>query len=524
MAIPEKTFTSSLPELMASLFGTKGTQSQTATANTGPLQGVVDAAMKPMDQQLYEQLIASISGTAAQQVPQLTAALANATGGRTSNNSPLALALNEQNNKAMADAAAAIMGYNQRQLEIAANAAGGIANATRSVNSKTTTGQPAINPLLMTAGGWLLNKADKKGLFDFLKDSPTSSAALPAMGSAPSLLDFGGGTLLSSMPSGGSIGTNGGGNFFDFGGMLGGGFDAAPSFDFGNFFGGSSGTDFGFGDVFSLGGGGGASAPSLDELWSTFDFGSSLFADGGTVGRNRVQMGEAPVAQGTAAMTATPEQLAQLLMMAAQAQQGQMQQMDPLESEGTPGIGRDPTEAENARTQEAIDMDAQGGYSGRNQALGGLALAVLGMMAPAMAAPISVGQRTGVLPSNPLSMGSMMQKGFSSIFDGVTGAAPTTGYAAIDSAQFGTADAPVGGSSTAGESGFGTGVPMADGGKIRGAGTGTSDSVPAKNKTPGGKPIAVSNGEFIVSADAVSFYGEDFFKRLNDAVHTPVRR
>lgn len=165
MAIAEKTFTSELPTLLTSLFGTKGSTTQKTSANTGPLESLISQAQQPMSPQLYQQLIAGIFNTAAQQVPTLTAALANATGTRSSNNSPLALALNEQNNQAANLAAGKILDYNQNQQKIAMEGASNLGQLTRSTSGTTTAGKPGMNPLLMTGLGWALNKADKAGMF-----------------------------------------------------------------------------------------------------------------------------------------------------------------------------------------------------------------------------------------------------------------------------------------------------------------------------------------------------------------------
>ena len=54
-----------------------------------------------------------------------------------------------------------------------------------------------------------------------------------------------------------------------------------------------------------------------------------------------------------------------------------------------------------------------------------------------------------------------------------------------------------------------------NGGRIRGPGTGTSDSVQAIN-TSNGEPIRLSNGEYIVRAEAVRQYGKEFFDDLNE--------
>ena len=59
-------------------------------------------------------------------------------------------------------------------------------------------------------------------------------------------------------------------------------------------------------------------------------------------------------------------------------------------------------------------------------------------------------------------------------------------------------------------------IKMAQGGVIRGPGTGTSDSIPATvGYAGGGMPIQVSNGEYIVKAAAVKQYGVGFLDALN---------
>lgn len=55
----------------------------------------------------------------------------------------------------------------------------------------------------------------------------------------------------------------------------------------------------------------------------------------------------------------------------------------------------------------------------------------------------------------------------------------------------------------------------ADGGIVVGSGTGTSDSVPAV--VNGNEPAALSNGEGVLTADAVDLVGEDFVHRINRA-------
>lgn len=59
---------------------------------------------------------------------------------------------------------------------------------------------------------------------------------------------------------------------------------------------------------------------------------------------------------------------------------------------------------------------------------------------------------------------------------------------------------------------------LANGGKVKGPGTGTSDSVPAN--TPTG-PIRVSNGEYIIPADVVQKFGANAFDKLVQQHHVP---
>lgn len=63
------------------------------------------------------------------------------------------------------------------------------------------------------------------------------------------------------------------------------------------------------------------------------------------------------------------------------------------------------------------------------------------------------------------------------------------------------------------------------GGKVRGPGTGTSDSVPASLKTPGGSTqgINLSNGEYVLSADTVRAIGKDKLDALQARYHKQVR-
>jgi hypothetical protein len=62
---------------------------------------------------------------------------------------------------------------------------------------------------------------------------------------------------------------------------------------------------------------------------------------------------------------------------------------------------------------------------------------------------------------------------------------------------------------------------MADGGKVKGPGTGTSDSVPAVNKDSGQR-IQLSNGEYVLSADTVKALSTKYLDNLQAKHHKPV--
>jgi hypothetical protein len=74
----------------------------------------------------------------------------------------------------------------------------------------------------------------------------------------------------------------------------------------------------------------------------------------------------------------------------------------------------------------------------------------------------------------------------------------------------------------------GYGDNLADGGsvgaRIKGPGTGTSDSIQASSGTPGMPAPRVSAGEVIVPTDTVNQFGELLFQNLIRASHRPVRR
>jgi hypothetical protein len=64
-----------------------------------------------------------------------------------------------------------------------------------------------------------------------------------------------------------------------------------------------------------------------------------------------------------------------------------------------------------------------------------------------------------------------------------------------------------------------------DGGLLRGPGTGTSDSIKAISREPGGKPVMFSAEEWVMPADVTAVPGmKEHFQALINAYHKPVRR
>lgn len=335
MAIQEKTFNSQLPDLLTQFLGNKTTTGSTTTSSSGaniaPLQQVFSQASQPMDMAMYEALIGDIYNTAARQVPELTAALANATGSRSSNNSPLALAIADLQAKAGQAGAQQILNFNTNQQQIAGNAARGIADSTRTQTQTSNQQQKqgsAVNPLVPTVVGWGLNQLDKRGIFD--KAGDVIGSGLDAVNSIFSSPTNYGSALESLDP------------FFG-----GGAWDATANFaspDVSNFadpsiFGGAGGGDW-MGDLGQWAGD--AIGGAVDAVG---DWGSDIidtvggwfgFANGGPVntqagGLIPARMRAPMQVADHAAMGGDPNQMMQMLLMQAMMpQQVQAPQPNPI--------------------------------------------------------------------------------------------------------------------------------------------------------------------------------------------------
>ena len=91
----------------------------------------------------------------------------------------------------------------------------------------------------------------------------------------------------------------------------------------------------------------------------------------------------------------------------------------------------------------------------------------------------------------------------------------------VSGVSAGNADDASGGGGIGGEGGDSSGN-YANGGPVRGAGTGTSDSIRVKSREPGGKTINYSDGEYVIPKDVVEALGVQHFDKLLEAFHTAV--
>ena len=527
-------YQSQLPQLLSQLLGSKQTTSSTSNANTTPLEQLFTSAMGASQAGVPEmqQLIASIFQEGATKVPELSQAFANATGARTTGNSSLALSLGDLNRKLSTDAAVAILNNQNTNRQTAGQAASGIAQATRG-NSQTQTTKAGVNPLLLALGGSAINKLDKMKGLDWLKSSNAASVMAPVFDGVSTpvdaiipdafpefsqpFADFGG--LDASMFGDGiSDGLN-----FDLG------FDAFPEFS-------QPFADFGTLDA-SMFGDGMSDGLNFDEF----------FADGGMVGR-RGMMRPRGYADGGAV---TPQQrnrnylgtpTRQLPQVrASNFSQARRQQRAP----GTNAVDN----SEFSGAGPATSVPGTVGTVAENEA------AILGfvtaMMAPLIGIPGLATLANTVtggksLPSMALS-NLLSVTGVTNNSAGNGGmsnnAAPTTATVSVgegfaDDADVDAPSAPgtvgsvsesigpsdgsgtgPGGSSASGsgvgadgsatsgadgDSGVGSTGAYANGGKVRGPGTGTSDSIPAR----------LSAGEYVIPADVVRRIGTDTLDRL----------
>jgi len=532
-------YQSQLPQLLTQLLGSKQTSSSTPGV-TAPLEELFTSAMGASKAGVPEmqQLIASIFQEGATKVPELSHAFANATGSRTTGNASLALALGDLNRQLSSQAAQAVLTNQTNNRQIAANAGSGIAQATRGANTTQTT-KAGVNPLLLSLLGTGVNKLDKLGKLDWLKSSPMApvvdGVAIPVgditssgMDSFPEFSqpfpDIGGAGDF------GSFGTDvlaGAADSFGFGSDI--GFDAAiPDFDF-SFF------DPGFGT--------GADFGSLDL--------GSFFADGGHVGSRRMRpRGYADVGSVTSPTVSrnrvyVPAQTTKVPAVFASnsvSTPSSMASRTPVAGTNSKSAGLAPISPEAlaffaAQNPLAGDFfsDSTGNYRGVYQGeeaspeTGGTRYLtgvqrITGKVDPifntdgSFQAAVDGRERTG---SNLFLKFLMSAAALASGNPALAFAQNLGGQAASSalSGEFGenvSSLGELGGTaladlqtqaatsiSSGADHGPGAGA-YRDGGKVKGPGTGTSDSIPAR----------LSDGEYVIPADVVRRIGTDALDRL----------
>lgn len=558
--IAEKTLPTTDPsQLLASLFGSgtkiDNTSTTTQNADVSGLQNVLANLSKSMSPELYQQLITSIFQTAAEQVPQLSQALAGSIGTRTSGNSPLALALNEQNNKAAAAAASTIMQHNLQTQQAAGNIAANLAQATSSktVSNTGTEKTPAVNPLVSTALGFALNKADKAGLFG----SSSPQAGVAPVNYVPTQADYSQGG-----PSSGIFGQSSTTEFLPQNVasnselLSAAGFDTASAGDAFTQFGSSFLPDF---------------TSELVNASDIVDPAAAWFADGGTV-RNRNMMGALPVKKGMLALDGTESATGVPASSTSINTQTLATLLENATSATAMRRGANDT-ATSSGVDQAPENITPGTPEQNNEAMNSFAVGLLGILAPALAPALTAGKMSGALPntlsptkqlvtlvsqalsgtpttvtgnqqaiadinqsSDPIGSLAATQLGLkgdtgsgkgldqTSLEAAANAVSAVTGTDGI-SAMIGLTDgfsatSPTSSSADASAPGV---AAYADGGTVKGKGTETSDDIEAEEDETG-KPLKLSTDEFVIPGDTVRAVGLRFFENLIDQFHTPVNR
>lgn len=538
-------YESQLPALISTLMGEKQTtgSSSTTKGNTDALQQVFQRAMTQSGAGVPEmqQLILSIFQEGAAKVPELAQAYASSVGARTSNNSGLMLALQDLNRKMSTDAAMAITNNQQKNLAIANDSAAQIANADKTVTNNQSTAKGAkTNPLIPILAGWGLNKAGAKGgildkLFKSDKDAtnvtdvtstPISSPITSNNVDMDSAANFNNSATIAPIVDGGTDF-----NIADFG-------PDPMSVDFGP----EANADFGIGDFDPL-----AAVDATDfdfdfsgfeEAFGDFDLG---FANGGVVGaigkvnkqpkgyanggivRNKTYMGDtaqrpqpASMAENVAAQVAPPK------ATNSTTTKVRPRRPDPETPDNVGGIG-------------ITNADNTGGVVGTPAQNNAIALGLVSTMAslatgiPVAVINAAIGGKslTSAAIGNLSSIGTGTTSGTTapdgrgvvsvSDISAITQDDAPPVDASVDSVDGGVSGGGiggVGGGTGPASSGVGdaVGPSYANGGHVKGPGTGTSDSIDAK----------LSDGEYVIPADVVRFLGTKHLDRLIASAHKPV--
>lgn len=501
-----------------------GGQKQTvsSSANINPLQQVL-GSLRSQD---YSQQLGSILQAVAGQTPGLAARYSNAVGARSGSNAPLAASLD----KLMVDAA--LKGQNQiaqlqnQNLATQAQAAQGIAQATRGTQMQTGTnlGRAATGIAALKLGQDLmqsdLGKRAAAGAENAL-NSLSSYFEPQATSASGDIVN----NYIDSAASGGWAQ-----NMYDVGQL----FDGASLFSNAN-------TAYDTQDVVNL--------------WDSVGF-----ADGGLVGRDgNTRTVRSSGGRRSSAPTYQADPVKRAMSGASTSDTAQSsispstssstQEAQP-ESNVTPGqalsiamstaTGNVPgllaTIADVALSQSqgkavSIAAPAVAGLTSNNPiaqaiALGKAALGLFGLSAGAAGTEgpgigvSSVGPGFGgnsiagvsLADSSSAAVGPMsVAPGMNSSISGLTGETASVGDSSASAGagiSDGFGEAGFGGTSSASPGG------MKSGGEVKGPGTGTSDSVHTR----------LSDGEYVVPADVVQRLGVSFFDKLRAQFHAPVAK
>lgn len=628
-------YESALPQLLTQLMGQKSSSSTskttTGTANVDPLMAAFDKAMQQgnFSNPDMQQLIASIFQEGAKNVPALTSQYANATGSRVSGNSGLQLALGDLNRQMSVAGAEAVLKHQQAGVATATQAAGGVAQATRSETSNTAVGEKkGANPKSTTGmglAGLLLNQADKRGFLDAFKSGKAGAGTgglfnvgtgaeqfSPIMDYQGNVASGGalqgdpyfGGDMISDSPV--SFASSGADGAMDFGGDIGGGLlhDFGASFGAGELFSPEMdlGADFSydFASDFDVGGGF-EEFVNFEEFFANGGMPRSRpmrgYADGGVVGtptlRNKNNMGNRPSPVATPALNyrmmedgpvtvngpgmgaaggasvgggqgLSSQALTDVMTRrAAKNEMGKQQQLSAeMTSDRGAGMAVDTpsvvgTVAENNAAMMGMLSAIAAPALGVPSAVASAVMGLMGIQTSPMTAPAVATQAAIAAITNAVSGGSAASGDSGVTADGVATATGVAGAnsgglggmgvtmgldaafapgdaTSSDSAVGDTADGDSGigvaegsGAAAAGDAGASSGVGGADGagfkngGRVRGAGTSTSDSIRVAAKEPGGSPVNYSDGEFVIPAEVIRMTGSAPWEQLLASFNIP---
>jgi len=527
--------------LLDMLGGQKGTS--TTTSDTGALKNLLGQLQGTN----YEDVLKSIFTQAGGQIPGLTAGMSNSIGARTGNNSAVSTALGKLLESTVMKAADRTAQLQQNNQQLQLGAANGIAQGTKRTDSTsgTNTGKAAQNLAILQLGSKLLNSdtgkgivAKGKGLFDNLFSNNQSAAGVDLSSglnanfdsSAPAQFTDAGFSFGDAGNIGfGSLADAGGASFGDFGGgdvvgdlasgAAGGGTDI-PIEDLSGYFGMADGGLVGRDEKpidYPMGGKvvGPSNAPGTPQA----------YADGGIVRSGGGRRSSAP--EYTRA-TVTPNAAVQSPRAELNPSRNRQEDLTLGPLQGLESGEANPMSPSSISSIDPAQSVAVGNAVGN--AVGAATMnAVIGPIG--MLGLNATSSITGVTPPQSAlsqaiaAIAEALGIGGSGVNpDGTSSTSPTaTGTSAVaDAANADTSDSGdsgdggVGGASTsAGDSTGGNGASgdngMANGGKITGPGSGTSDSI----------TIKASPGEYVLPADVTQALGVRFLDELKNHFHVP---